>query len=364
MARPPLFSALSYAEAHARAAQEERLLLVDATAAWCAPCQAMERTTWRDAALAAWVAARAIAVQLDVDVHADVAQGLGIQAMPTVLLFRAGKELDRVTGQRPAAELLAWLQAAEQGHTEVDRLRQKAEAQGDVMARYELAVTLARTGKLDDAAGAMGWLWEHGAEQEPAFAGVRRSFMANEMAQLARTHPPARAHFCSLRDALQPELEHGELEAVEDWVTLNRVLGETDQTLRWFDGPGRAVVQRQPAVGPKLEDDLMPLLVKARRFADLGLLYGDPVATAALRRKAVRSVKLQPGPPELAEKLAEVAAAVEGNLRQRIAVMHVALVAAGREADAAALLADIRAHDDADATLRTIAALQKAVAQR
>jgi thiol-disulfide isomerase/thioredoxin len=364
MARPELFSELAYAEAQARAAQEEKLLLVDATAAWCAPCQAMERTTWRDADLTAWVRARAIAVQLDVDAHADIAQQLGIQAMPTVLLFRGGQELDRVTGQRPASELIAWLDAAVQGHTEVDRLRQKAEAGGDVMARYELAVTLARTGKLDEAAGAMGWLWEHGAEQEPAFSGVRRSFMANEMSQLAGTHPPARAHFSSLRDALQPEVDGGKLEAVEDWVTLNRVLGETAQTLAWFDGVGRGVVQATPALGPKLEDDLMPLLVKARRFADLGLLYVDPVATAAGRRKAVRSVKLQPGPPELALKLAEVQAAVEGNLRQRLAVMHVALIAAGRQGEADALLADIRATEDAPATLRTIEALQKALALR
>ena len=43
-----LFAAEKFEQALARARREGRYLLVDATAAWCAPCKLMDRTTWRD----------------------------------------------------------------------------------------------------------------------------------------------------------------------------------------------------------------------------------------------------------------------------------------------------------------------------
>ena len=104
-----VFSALPYTEALAQAQSQHRLLLVDATASWCGPCQKMERTTWSDPRVAEWLGAHAIAVQVDVDREAALAQTLGIKAMPTLIVFQDGHELDRSVGYLDADALLAWL---------------------------------------------------------------------------------------------------------------------------------------------------------------------------------------------------------------------------------------------------------------
>ena len=54
LARPPLFEDLSFEEARARAAAQDKYLLVDATAIWCHPCRQMDATTWLDPRVATW----------------------------------------------------------------------------------------------------------------------------------------------------------------------------------------------------------------------------------------------------------------------------------------------------------------------
>ena len=108
-ATPQVFSELSLAEAKAKAVEQDKILLVDATADWCQPCQVMERTTWVDPEVIAWINLNAIAIQVDVDRQREEAKELNIQAMPTIIVFKDGRELDRAVGYKNASELLAWL---------------------------------------------------------------------------------------------------------------------------------------------------------------------------------------------------------------------------------------------------------------
>lgn len=107
--KPQVFSALSFVEAKAKAVEQDKILLVDATADWCQPCKAMERTTWVDPEVIAWINLNAIAIQVDVDRQREDAKELEIQAMPTIIVFKDGIEFDRVVGYKNASELLAWL---------------------------------------------------------------------------------------------------------------------------------------------------------------------------------------------------------------------------------------------------------------
>jgi thioredoxin 1 len=72
--------------------------VLDFTARWCGPCHAMTAVL---AALAADYAGRARIVAIDVDDDPLLAERFGVRSMPTVVVWRDGREVGRVVGTRP-----------------------------------------------------------------------------------------------------------------------------------------------------------------------------------------------------------------------------------------------------------------------
>ena len=85
--------------------ESERPVLVDFTAAWCPPCRVMKPVL---SELAAGRDDLRI-VQLDVDEHQRTAAEYGVLSMPTFILFRHGREVQRLVGARPRRRLEAEL---------------------------------------------------------------------------------------------------------------------------------------------------------------------------------------------------------------------------------------------------------------
>ncbi|MBA0614595.1 hypothetical protein Godav_014870 [Gossypium davidsonii] len=71
-----------------------KLMVIDFSASWCGPCKFMEPFLNEMAAKFTEVEF----VKLDVDELPDVAQEFGVQAMPTFVLVKQGKEVDRIVG--------------------------------------------------------------------------------------------------------------------------------------------------------------------------------------------------------------------------------------------------------------------------
>lgn len=107
--KPGIFSDLAFAQAMAESVEKEKLLLVDVKADWCPPCVEMERTTWVDPEVIAWIKLNAVAIQVDVDTKRDVAKELNPPALPTIIVFKGGKEIKRIEGFQDATQLLDWL---------------------------------------------------------------------------------------------------------------------------------------------------------------------------------------------------------------------------------------------------------------
>lgn len=75
--------------------QASKPVLVDFWAEWCAPCRMLAPTI---DAIAEQFGDSAGVVKVDVDDNSSVAQRYGIKGIPTLILFSAGKEVERVVG--------------------------------------------------------------------------------------------------------------------------------------------------------------------------------------------------------------------------------------------------------------------------
>lgn len=264
--KPSLFASLSFEEARAVAEEQKKWLVVDFTAEWCAPCKNMDATTWRDPAVAQWFGAHAVAIQIDVD-QDKTGERLQVKAMPTVVVFDGEKELDRSVGARSAPKLLEWLEGLRTGRTEVDSLREDAKT--NLQARLHLSRVLEGQGRADEAAVEALWLWDHALEVDPAWVGVRLSYLIGQLKELAVSSTTARAELVKRRDAVANPAG----EQISDFIALNEALDEPASTLAWFD----RVKAQASVLGLFRQHGLRTLLQESERWADLGTIAHEPV---------------------------------------------------------------------------------------
>ncbi|KAL3149797.1 hypothetical protein ABBQ38_013622 [Trebouxia sp. C0009 RCD-2024] len=71
-------------------------VLVDFYATWCGPCQVMSQTLSK---VSAQMAGKIKFVKIDTDKYPKIASRYAIQALPTLLVFQNGKQIDRIDGQ-------------------------------------------------------------------------------------------------------------------------------------------------------------------------------------------------------------------------------------------------------------------------
>ena len=83
------------------------LTLVDFWATWCGPCRMVAPIVEELASETPDVTF----AKVDVDENPDVAMGLGITSIPTLMLFKNGKLVDKLIGARPKQDIRQMIDA-------------------------------------------------------------------------------------------------------------------------------------------------------------------------------------------------------------------------------------------------------------
>src|SRR5690606_19317797 len=82
-------------------------VVVDFWAPWCGPCRQFAPTF--EAASQA-LEPRARLVKVNTEDQPGLAQRYGIRSIPTLMIFRDGREVARVSGALPASQFKSWVQ--------------------------------------------------------------------------------------------------------------------------------------------------------------------------------------------------------------------------------------------------------------
>ncbi len=83
-----------------------RPVLVDLWAAWCPPCRMIAPALEE---IAGEMMGKVRIAKLNVDENPRMHAGLGVSGIPTLVMFKGGKEVDRVVGALPPPQLRAWI---------------------------------------------------------------------------------------------------------------------------------------------------------------------------------------------------------------------------------------------------------------
>lgn len=94
---------------YAATIDQKGVVLVEFFATWCGHCQRMAPIVEQIKEL---MAGKADVVQIDIDKYQDAANEAGVDATPTFILFKDGKEVWRHAGEIDGEVLLGKIQSA------------------------------------------------------------------------------------------------------------------------------------------------------------------------------------------------------------------------------------------------------------
>lgn len=362
------FRSMSFEAACKAAKAEQKVVFIDFYTRWCGPCKKLDKTTWKNGAIQAWLTEKTIALKLDAEKEVALAKKYRINSYPTLLFLKPdGTEIDRLVGYKEPEDFLEEAKAALSGKDAIARAKEKLKGkEDDPMERMNYARALAQKGKKKEALAEYLWCFDHGLENTPSFTGVRLSFLLSDIDRLGHSYPDA-------IKALEERRDHAEKAVREAIATqktgqapaawgrdstfdrgmevsaLNRTLDENERTLKLFNellakGDSTAML-RQVMIR-----DVIDLLLEVKRYQDIVAGVGDPQATVEQGFSTYEMTKRLRSSDEHKAAMEEADASFRKHLVKEAGKYYEALVGSGKSKKATKLADRIIEFESSDET--------------
>jgi len=285
--------------------------------------------------------------------EAKLADRFEVKAYPTIVFVKLdGTKLDAIVGYKDPKEFLELAKDTLAGRTSVVRAEEKlaatkaglAGSENDPMKRQSFAKELADAGKYEEALAEYLWCFDHGAEASPAYIGVRGSFLLGNIQRLGKEYPPALRALQERRDKAEAAVLAGTdlRRNAPDMTALNRTLGDQRRNLAVYDKL-REEKRLDEAVKDRLIREIAPLLVEAKRYADLVEDAGDVEEWV---HREIGFVKSTPLPtkdkdPEMVKMMEASQAMYAFSKATELGLWYEALLGAGKLESAAKVAGEI-----------------------
>lgn len=337
------FAKMSFKEACAAAKRDSKVVLIDFYTTWCGPCKRMDKTTWKDKKVIAWMKEKTVALKVDAEEDVELAKKYTIEGYPTIVFIKPdGTEIDRLVGGRDADGFLEDANAALSGKDGVARAKEKLKGkENDPSRRMEYGHSLEQKGKYNEALDEYLWCFDHGASSA-GFGGVRLSFLLSDIHRLSAKLPRAREELIKRRDKAEATINGKPMSkeeairmrsgAMMEFVAINRTFGDDQKTLKLYD---KLIKQDEidAVVGRLILREVSEQLVKEKRYADLLKGVGDPkvfVEQAIAQFEQIQAITKA----QVRDQAKEVASIMKRNLMEECTPVYESLVGTGQHKQA------------------------------
>lgn len=284
------FQDITFDAALEKATAEKKVVMIDFYTTWCGPCKMLDKQTWPDEDVRTWINEHAIALKVDAEKKRDLAKRFKVRAYPTIVFVKSdGTTLDSIVGFRSPKDFIAAAKGALSGKPADVRAKEKFEEgdQNDPMERSRHADRLAQLGKHKEALEHYLWCFDEGHKANPAFVGVRGSFLLGKISRLGQSYPPAIKALEERRNRAEKTVSDfvdgkhtGSLrlvrEASDDLTIINDELEENARTIKLYDRLIECELAGVEEIRRNLFHRIKDDLIAAKRYDDY-LRDGDPL---------------------------------------------------------------------------------------